>query len=112
MQLGALNTRCRVERKSVTIEQVYGTEVVTWELLAVIWCGVQDDLPSRSEAVKQGLAISINRARVRTRYRNDIDSSMRLVINRPSPLTYQIIAGPATLGDKDGIEFMVERVSS
>lgn len=112
MYLGPLTTRCRVEKKSITQDPDYGTEAITWALLAVVWCGVQDELPSRSEAVEQGLAMSTNRARVRMRYRSDIDSSMRFVIMRPGAMTYQIIAGPAELGNKEGIEFMAERMSS
>jgi len=112
VNIGQLNTRCRIEQKSVTQDTDYGTEVVTWPLLAVVWCALQDELPSKSEAVKSGLAIATNRTRVRMRYRTDLDSSMRLVINRPTPTTYQIIGGPSELGNKDGIELFVERYSS
>lgn len=112
MNIGTLNTRARIEQKSVTTDPDYGTEVVTWVLLAVVWCSVQDELPSRSEAVKNGLAVSTQRTRVRMRYRSDIDSSMRLVINRPAPTVYQIISGPAILGNKHGIELFAERYSS
>lgn len=112
MNLGALNDRCRIEQKSVTQDADYGTEVVTWALLAVVWCAFQDELPSKSEAVKQGLVTATQRARVRMRYRSDLDSSMRLVINRPTETVYQIVAGPAVLGNKDGIELVVEKYSS
>lgn len=112
MNIGALNTRCRVEQKSVTIDPDYGTEVVAWVLLSVVWCNLQDELPSRSEAVKNGLAVATQRTRVRMRFRGDLDSSMRLVILRPTAQTYQIVAGPAELGNKDGIEMFCERYSS
>lgn len=110
--LGNLDKRCRIERKAVTQEADYGTEVVTWALVGAAWCNVQDELPSKSEAVKQGLAVATNRTRWRARFRTDIDSSMRIVISRPSPIAYQIISGPAELGNKDGIECMLERYSS
>lgn len=112
MNAGALNTRCRIEQKSITQDPVYGTELVTWAVLATVWCAVQDELPSKSEAVKQGLTVATQRTRVRMRYRTDIDSSMRLVINRPAETVYQIVAGPAILGNKDGIELFVEKYSS
>ena len=112
MNAGALNTRCRIEQKSVTQDPTYGTELVTWALLATVWCSLQDELPSKSEAVKQGLALSTQRTRVRMRYRADIDSSMRLVINRPTETVYQIVAGPAVLGNKDALEMFVEKYSS
>jgi len=112
MNIGTLNTRCRIEQKVVTQDADYGSEVITWAVLDVTWCNVQDELPSKSEAVKNGIAISTNRTRVRMRYRTDLDSSMRLVINRPAPQIYQIVAGPAELGNKDGIELFCERFSS
>lgn len=112
MNIGPLDNRARVEYPVVATDPVYGTSVVTWALLGVRWCGVQDELPSRSESVKQGLNISTDRARIRMRYCSDIDSSMRLILMRPNPKTCQIIAGPAELGNKDGVEFMVEAVTS
>lgn len=112
MNIGPLDKRCRVERPVSTPDPEYGTPVITWELVGVRWCGVQDVLPSRSESIKQGLGISTSQARVRMRYCSDIDSSMRLTIMRPTARVYSIIGGPAELGNKDGVEFMVERVSS
>lgn len=112
MNLGLLSTRCRIEKKVVTQDADYGTEVITWALQGVAWCNVQDELPSKSEAVKNGLAIATNRTRVRMRYRSDLDNSMRIVINRPAAQIYQIVSGPAELGNKDGIELFCERYSS
>jgi SPP1 family predicted phage head-tail adaptor len=112
MDVGPLDHRVRIEAKSVTQDPDYGTEVVTWAHLATVWANVQDALPSRSESVTQGLEVAKNQTRVRLRYRSDIDSSMRMVIWRPGPITYQIIGGPAVIGNKDGIEIMVERLSS
>lgn len=112
MIAGALNTRCRIEQRSVTQDAVYGTELVTWTTLATVWCAVQDELPSKSEAVKQGLAVASQRARIRMRYRTGIDSSMRIVIIRATESTWQIVGGPAILGNKDGLELVVEKYSS
>ena len=112
MNIGFLNTRCRIERKVVTPDSVYGTDVITWTLLGVRWCSVQDVLPSRSEKVSQGMEVALNGTRLRLNYCTDIDSSMRIIINRPSPTIYQIISGPAILGDKDGVECMIEKVST
>lgn len=107
-----LRWRCRIEQKTTTLDSDYGSEVVTWSLLDVAWCEVQDVLPSRSEAVRSGLRVAINQTRVRMRYRSDVDSAMRLVINRPDPIIYQIVAGPAELGMKEGIEFVVEKYTT
>ena len=112
MNLGSLNKRCRIEYPVAGQDPDYGASTPTWTLLAVVWCNVQDVLPSRSESVKNGLAQATNPARVRMNYRSDIDSSMRLIIMRPAPVYYQIVAGPAELGNKVGIEVMVESYSS
>lgn len=112
MNIGLLDTRCRVEQKSVTQDDVYGAEVIVWVLLGVRWCAIQDVLPSRSESVNNDLSVSLNKSRLRMRYCTDIDSSMRIVINRPTETIFQIISGPAILGNKDGVEFMIERISS
>lgn len=112
MNLGLLDTRCRIERRIATKDAEYGAPVVSWELLGVVWCSIQDELPSKSEAVKNGLEIAMQRASVRMRYRTDVDSSMRLVINRPDRHIYQIVAGPAIVGNKEGLEVFVERYSS
>ena len=104
-----LNKRCRIEQKTTTTDEDYGTEVITWSLLTVCWCEVLDVLPSKSESVKNGLAVAANQARIRLRYRTDIDSSMRMNING---ITYQIIAGPATIKGGQYIELMAEKYSS
>jgi len=113
MNVGPLDHRVRIESKSVAQDPDYGTEIVTWALLAVVWANVQDALPSKAESVVQGLAIAKNQTRVRIRYRSDVDSSMRMIIWRPGPITYQIVGGPAEIGGrKEYCEFMVERLSS
>lgn len=115
--IGPLNSRCRIEYKSVVQDATYGAAVTVWSLLAVAWCGVQDVMPSRtsSETVNQGMEVARSRTRIRMGYRTDIDSSMRLVIDRSTngaPTVYQIIGGPSELGNRAGIELMVEKVST
>lgn len=112
MNIGPINIRCRIERKTSAVDPDYGTETITWALLGSAWCGMQDSLPSNSESVKTGLAVALNQTRVRMRYRTDIDSSMRIVVDRPTRTYYQIIAGPVILGNKDGIEMMCEKSST
>jgi head-tail adaptor len=104
-----LNWRCTVERKSTTRDSNFGTAVIVWVTQCTTWVNVQDVLPSRSsEAVSNNLATVVQKVRVRMRRRTDIDSSMRLVINRPTAKTYQIVAGPAELDGKKYIEFLAE----
>lgn len=112
MNIGPLDVRARVEYKAAAQDPNHGTPVGAWTLLRVMCVGVQDELPSRSEAVKQGLTVATRRARVRANYCTDINSSMRLVIMRPAATVYQIVSGPAALGDKEGIEMWCEVASS
>ena len=107
-----LDTRVRIEQKSVSQDQDYGTDIVTWTHLATVWAEVQDALPSRSEAVKMGLAVATRQTRVRIRYRSDLDSSMRLVIWRPDPEVYEVVGGPSEIGRHEYSEIVVERISS
>lgn len=97
-----------MEYKVVTRDPNYNTEIIVWTLLGHRYCNFRDELPSRSEAVKQGLSMNTNRARVRFNYCTDIDTSMRIVIDRPTEKIYQLIAGPAEVGTKRNIEFMAE----
>lgn len=77
------------------------------------WAEMQDVMPSRSEAVKQGLAVARNQTRCRMRWRDDVDSSMRVTWHRETDVVYAIIAGPADLGGrKEEIEMVLERYSS
>ena len=123
MNSGKMDRQITIEQKSVTVDPVYGTELVTWVPLVALpgspvvavrfWAEVQDALPSRDERLTQNVAIAAKRTRIRMRWRDDIDSSMRVILHGDSDKTYQIISPPAEIeGRKDRIEFMCEWVSS
>ena len=112
MLSGTLNRRISVEYKSVESDTVYGTETILWRRLFTGWAQVQDALPSRSEAVRQGLEIGRDQVRIRMRYRSDITSDMRVVVHGDGDTLYQIVGGPAVLGRKDGLEIVCERYTS
>ena len=120
---GTLTRLITVERQQVVQDANYGSQVVTWVPLAVLpgsppvaerfWAEVQDALPSRSESVMQGLAVARNQTRVRIRWRNDIDSSMRITVHGDADVIYQIVGGPAEIrGRRRMLEMMCERYSS
>lgn len=110
---GQLDKRITIERKSVTQDSNYGTEIITWVTFAAnVPAQVQDSLPSKSESVSQGLAISANPSRVRMRWMPGIDSSMRVIVHGEPDRTCQIIAGPAELGRREGLELMIAEYSS
>jgi len=109
MKRSTLNTVCRVEQKTLTKDS-YGSPVESWSLLGVRYCALQDVLPSRSESAQGGLMTAIGQTRLRMNYCTDIDTSMRVVINRPARTIFNIVSGPAILGDKDEVEFMIEKI--
>ena len=109
----AFNTRCRVESPATAQDSTYGTREKTWAVYGHFWCEIQDQLPSRAESVKLDGEVSQNPSRLRLRYNSGIDSSMRLiVIRRGARTTYQIISGPAEVGEKDEDESMIEKIST
>ena len=123
MRAGGLDRQITIEQKSVTVDATYGTEIITWIPLVAeagsptvavrFWANVQDALPSRSEAVTQGLAVARNQTRLRMRYRSDVTSDMRVTIHGDTDTVYQIVGGPAEIGSrKEQIELMLERYSS
>lgn len=104
-----LNTLCEIQYKSVTQDATYGNEVVTWLKKATVWAELQDVLPSRAENVSNNIDIALNRTRVRMRYRDDIDSTMRFTARG---FTYQFVSGPAMIGRNEYMEFVAERYST
>ena len=95
----------------MTLDPIYRGEVVTWTLNSVRHMEVMDDLPSRTETQVNSLAVSKSMARIRMRYFVGLDSSMRIVLNRPTKRVYQIVTQPAIIGSKDYLEVMAELVT-
>jgi SPP1 family predicted phage head-tail adaptor len=73
------------------------------------WAEVQDILPSRAEDVADSINIQRRPCRIRTLFRDDITSAMRVTFEGR---TLQIIAGPAELGRRDGLEMICEELST
>lgn len=111
IQVHNLDTRVRFESRSVTQDPTYGTDVVTWVPVCVVWAEVLDALPSRQQAeqVRQVVQVATLRSKVRIRYRTDIDATMRMLIGQD---VYQIVGGPAEIGRHEFMELLAERVST
>lgn len=109
MDAGRLNRRVTIQHRTETQDATYGTQVVTWATLATVWAEVQDVLPSRAESMADGIDIARRPSRVRMRYRTDVDATMRLVVDGR---TLRIIAGPAELGFREGVEFVAEEITT
>ena len=104
-----LDTRIRIERKTIIRDPQYGTEVVNWAEFGCVWAEVKDILPSRAERMAEQIQIARRPARIRIRYLAGITPDMRVIIDTR---VHQIISGPATLGRREAMEFMVEEHSS
>lgn len=104
IRAGKLNRLIRIERP-IPDDSLDGAGSGSWQLVAQVSAEVQDVLPSRSERLADGFNIAARPARVRIRYRSDITPDMRFVMDGR---VMQIISGPAELGRREGLEFMVE----
>lgn len=107
-----LNRRIRIESKSATQETAFGTETVTWGTHATVWAEVRDELPSKSEAVKEGLRVATKRIRIRIRYLATVTSDMRIVLLDRGNAVLQLVAPPAEIGRKEYMELMCENYTT
>lgn len=104
---GTLNRRIRIERP-VADDSFDGAGSGTWQPVAEVWANVQDMLPSRGERLADGINVAARPARVRIRHRTDVTSAMRFVMG---DRIMQVVSGPAELGFREALEFMVEEYS-
>lgn len=115
MRRGNYDRRITIEAPT-TIESEYGPVPGPWEAIPGglrIPAQVEDTLPSKSEAVKQGIRVASQPARIRMPYLRGITSDMRVVVHgEDSDRTLQIIAGPAEMGRREGIEMVGAEYSS
>ncbi len=108
------NRRLQVERP-VPDTSLDGAGSGAWEPVgSPIAASVVDVLPRRDndETKANGITLATRPARVRMRFRTDLDASMRFVMTKPFPRVMQITAGPAEVGVREEVEFMVEDYSS
>lgn len=106
------NRRIQIERP-VTKPGVLSAGSGAWEPVGKpIAASVVDVLPSRAERLADGINVATRPARVRMRFRTDITASMRFIMTEPFHRVLQIVAGPAEVGVRDEVEFMVEDYSS
>lgn len=114
MRAGKYRHLCRIEAPVAAKDATYGAATPTWSTVADrVWCEKQDVLPARAESQGSALVLSRQPARLRMRYRTDVDSAMRIVMLTPGgEVIHQIIGGPAELGHQEQIELLIERISS
>ena len=95
-----------------TTQGDYGEPVTSWGTPTPVWMEVKDDLPSKSEAVQQGLVIAKNRSRIRFRYLATVTSACRITVRGATDRVFAIIGGPSELGQHEYMEVYGETSSS
>lgn len=111
---GKMRHLVRIERP-VADTSLDGAGSGIWAFVAETRAEVQDELPSRAlERQTNGVTMATGQSRVRMRWRAGITPDMRFLICRRQggvlivERIVQIVTGPAELGRRDGLEFMVE----
>lgn len=77
----------------------------TWALVCEVWAEIEDVLPSHGEQLTDGFNMAARPATVRIRWRSGITPEMRFVLGSR---VMQIVSGPAEIGRREGLEFMVK----
>lgn len=117
---GDLDKRVRIERP-VPNTSLDGAGSGSWVLVDTVWAQVQDELPSKGERVQSGINLASRPARVRMRWRSDVNASMRVVhgatinegnVDYTGARIMEIVTTPAELGRRKGLEFMVTDYST
>jgi SPP1 family predicted phage head-tail adaptor len=106
---GDLDRRITFQRRAAGAGDFMSAGKSAWETVATVWAQVADVLPSRGERAAEGVTIANRPARIRMRFRPDITADMRIIYGNR---TMQIVAGPAELGRRVGLELMAEDYST
>ena len=107
MRIGKLDRYVRIERKSVTQDPNYGSEIATWVLHKNAWASISDVTTKMQESTNSDLRQLKQPTRVQMRYDSTIDVNMRLIV-ADTGRVLNIVSQPAELGRRDAIEFMAE----
>lgn len=112
MRAGQMDCRITIERPG-TVTGAYGPQPGGWVPVAArVPAQVLDTLPSKGEAVKEGLAQATRPARLRMRYMRGITSDMRVILHGETDQVFQIVGGPAELGRRQWLEMTIEQYST
>lgn len=110
MDAGSLDRTITLLQRSAGRDPKYNTPNGGWTAFAEnIAASVQDFVPSRGERLADGINITMRPSRVRIRYREGVTSAMRVLYRGE---TLEIATRPAELGRRDGLEFIVQAIST
>lgn len=108
MNIGKLDRYVRVEQFTVTQDPVFGEQIKTWSTYIETWANVEDITTNNQERTNTDLRQLTRPCRVKMRYFDGIEPTMRLVLLDRGNRLLEIVSKPAELGRKDGIEFMAQ----
>lgn len=115
MRGGQLDRRITILGPTEVEDPVYGPQPGPYAPIARgerVPAQRQDELPSNSESVTNGLRQAYRPARLRIRYRPDITSDMRIVMHDENDKVYEISGGPAEIGRREWIEVTIREYST
>jgi head-tail adaptor len=127
MSASDLDEKITIKRPMVTQHPVYKTRIETWVPIesepgsptvgVKLSAQVQHVLPSKTMSAENeqgGILLGRSLARIRIWYRTDVTSEMQVThhVDDATEVIYNIIAGPAVIGHREGLEFMCERFTS
>jgi SPP1 family predicted phage head-tail adaptor len=106
---GRLRERISIE-KPIADEGFDGAGAGTWQAIATKVPAAVEDVPAgKAERLADGINIAARPARVWIRYRTDVTPDMRFTMG---DRLMQIVAGPAIIGRRQWLQFMVEDYTS
>lgn len=110
MKAGDFDRKVKILSEVEVTDETYGSAVTSdWVEVATVWAQVQDVLPSRAGRMAEGINIDRRPTRIRMRYRTDISMANRIELEGRQ---MRIIAGPAEIGRREGIELIAEHLST
>jgi head-tail adaptor len=112
MNIGNLDRFVRVEQFTTVQDPVFGSETKTWATYLETWANVEDITTNNQERTNSDLRQLTRPCRVKMRYFDGIDATMRIVLLDRDNRLLQIVSKPAELGRKDGIEFMAQEFAT
>ena len=97
--IGQMNRRIEIQRQSVSRDD-YGSQVVSWQEVAKVWARVTQFQQGEDFENDADRIVAFRNARIRIRYRSDVDETMRLIYD---DLPWDI-KGIAEWGFRDQLE--------
>jgi SPP1 family predicted phage head-tail adaptor len=111
MQIGALDSYIRIERKQVTNNSDYGSEQITWVKYYEGWAKLTEVTPKAQEETTESSRLLKRPCKMVIRYITGVNATMRVVLLDRSNRIMQIVSDGSELGRKEGLEFMLEEYS-